>query len=188
MLQDQFSKWNSIKVKARFDYLCAKCGSTNHIQAHDPTGTHKDWHNGIALCGECHSKEHPNIPHDLFTNKMQQPYWSNISARQLAKELHCHSRTIIRRAKKLGIPIGQPLSEKDKNRLLAYITIRPRNPNEPITQFRNRLGLSQKQLAQQLDVAILTIRRWEHGQERMHFGNKKRLEQLAKTVDIPITE
>ena len=114
MKQDQFSKWNATKVKAKYDYTCAQCGSTENIQAHDPTGQHKDWRLGIALCGECHSLEHPNTPKNLFLTKAHQPYWPNISARTLAKKIGCHNRTVIRRAKKLGIPMGKPLSPKDK--------------------------------------------------------------------------
>lgn len=115
----RFSRWHSAMVKAKYDYTCAKCGSTENIQAHDPTGTHKNWRVGIALCGDCHSKEHPDVPRTLFINKNHQPYWPNISARSLAQEIKCHSRTIVRIAKKLGIPTGIPLSDEDKARIVS---------------------------------------------------------------------
>lgn len=117
MKQDQFSKWNATKVKARADYTCQKCGSMENIQAHDPTMKHTDWLLGVALCGDCHSEKHPDMPPGLFTITGHQPYWPNVSARQLAKKFHCHNRTIIRWAKRLGIPLGQPLNDKDKERL-----------------------------------------------------------------------
>lgn len=119
-MRNQFSRWNSVKVKARYNYTCAKCGSMNNIQAHDPTETHQNWEDGIALCGKCHSKEHPNVPQQLFLASAHQPMWPNISARTLAKELQCHSRTIIRRARKLNIPFGIPLNEENKLRLANY--------------------------------------------------------------------
>lgn len=51
-----------------------------------------------------------------------------------------------------------------------------------VKELRNRLGLTQEQFAKKLDVVPITIRRWEKGQGKMHLGNKKRLEQLAKQV------
>lgn len=121
MKQDQFSRWNSTKVKARAGYTCQKCGSMENIQAHDPSRTHSDWRSGVALCGDCHSKEHPDIARGLFTISGHQPYWPNISARSLAQELSCHNRTIIRWAAKLRIPFGQPLSPENKERLRISI-------------------------------------------------------------------
>jgi len=118
-MRNQFGSWSATKVKAKFNYTCACCGATENIQAHDPTGEHKDWRVGIALCGKCHSKGHPDRPANLFTTKVFQPTWPNISARSLAKEIGCHNRTVIRRAKKLGIPSGKPLSDKDKERIAS---------------------------------------------------------------------
>jgi hypothetical protein len=130
-MRNQFSKWNSVKVKARYNYTCARCGSMENIQAHDPSMQHSDWRMGIALCGECHSKEHPDVPKRLFTSSGKQPYWPNMSARTLAKEIACHSRTIIRRAKKLGILPGKPLSEEDKQRIMNIkFDISPALPEE----------------------------------------------------------
>jgi len=52
-----------------------------------------------------------------------------------------------------------------------------------VKELRRKLGLSQEQLARQLDVATFTIRRWEKGQGKIHPGNQRRLEQLAKKVN-----
>lgn len=118
MKRNEFSRWEAVKVKAKYDFTCAKCGSMENIQAHDPTKKHSDWRVGIALCGDCHSKEHPDRPKGLFAKKSYQPAWHNISARSLAKEIGCHSRTVFRHAKKLGIPFGQPLSDENRQRLI----------------------------------------------------------------------
>lgn len=158
MKRNQFSKWHAVKVKAKFNYTCARCGSTENIQAHDPTGSHADWREGIALCGGCHSKEHPNVPKELFLISGHQPYWPNISARTLSKELGYHNRTIIRRAKKLGIPSGIPLSVNNKKRIaeasLSNITAELR------AKYKNALTL--KDVAEYLKVADRTLRRWIH--------------------------
>ena len=108
--------WASI-VKGNAKYKCQVCGSTELIQAHDPTHSHSNPLDGIALCAEHHSQQHPNIPHNLFFNKRMQPYWDNISASSLAKHRNVHPRTIIRQAKKLGIHTGV-LSDTDKEILL----------------------------------------------------------------------
>lgn len=135
MRRDQYSKWNSVKVKAKYDYTCAKCSSMENIQAHDPTGKHNDWRQGIALCGSCHSLEHPNVPRNLFSLKTHQPYWPNISARSLAKEFGCHNRTIIRRAQQLEILAGEVLSESNRKLLeLSYRHQRQRGLREYLTE------------------------------------------------------
>jgi transposase-like protein len=113
MVRNQFSKWNSVKVKAKYDYTCAICKSTENIQAHDPTREHKDWKVGIALCGYCHAKEHPEVPIGIFLAKNKQPYWHNISARTIAKNIGCHNRTVIRIAKKLSIATNCKISDED---------------------------------------------------------------------------
>lgn len=146
--KDQYSKYFSIMVKARYDWTCAKCGSVENIQAHDPTQQHINWRVGIALCGKCHAKEHPNIPSNLFLTSRQQPYWPNISARTLAKEMRCSSRTVIRRARLLNIPSGKTLTEKDKELIIGQ-------PYNNITQY-----LTIKEIANRLGVHPQTVNYW----------------------------
>jgi excisionase family DNA binding protein len=148
MVRNQFSKWNSTKVKARADYTCVECGSTENIQAHDPTGSHKDWRQGVCLCGECHSKKHPELPPSLFAVKTHQPYWPNISARSLANEIGCHNRTIIRIANQLGIKSGIPLSNSDRNLIASYYS----RINGPDTDI-----LSVKQIATIFGIHYRTV-------------------------------
>lgn len=122
MKADQYSKFDSIKVKARANYQCKLCGANDRVQAHAPNGDHSDWRKGICLCADCHSKQHPDVPRNLFFTETQQPYWPNISARALGLEFNCHNRTVIRAAKALGIPHGKPLSDKNKSQLSKRIT------------------------------------------------------------------
>jgi len=117
MRADQYNRIDSIKVKARADYKCQRCGSDEAVQAHAPDGDHTDWREGIALCGNCHADEHPDMPRSLFLSKVHQPYWHNISARALAIECNHHTRTIIRHAKRLRIASNCDLSDKDKQRI-----------------------------------------------------------------------
>lgn len=121
MRADQYSTIDSIKVKARADYKCRRCGSDEAIQAHAPNGDHTDWRKGIALCGNCHADEHPDVPRSLFLSRVHQPYWHNISARALAIECNCHTRTIIRHAKRLGIDSNCALSDTDKEHIKSSI-------------------------------------------------------------------
>jgi len=124
MKADQYSRHESIKVKARANYLCEFCGSDQMVQAHAPDGNHSDWRKGICLCAGHHADQHPNIPRNLFFTKMQQPYWPNVSARAIATELGCHNRTVIRAAKKLEIAISTPISDNDRGRLKELIKSR----------------------------------------------------------------
>lgn len=96
----------AILVKANAGYRCAQCGSTEFLQAHDPTGRHIDPRDGNCLCGDCHAKQHPNIPLQVFTSPNHQPYWHNLSASSVAKILGVHPRTIWRWARKLKVPKG----------------------------------------------------------------------------------
>lgn len=101
--------------KSNAKYLCSECGATEFIQAHHQIPD--DDSSLVCLCATCHSKKHPDIALGLFYAKQTQPYWENISASSLSKQLGCHPRTIIRRANKLGIPKGV-LSVKSRTRLL----------------------------------------------------------------------
>lgn len=121
-MKKDYNKTFSIRVKARAHYACEKCGSTEYVQAHAPNGDHSDWRKGIALCAAHHADEHPSIPRELFFIKNHQPYWLNISASSLAKELGCHSRTIIRAARRFGIACSISLSEENRTRIIKYVT------------------------------------------------------------------
>lgn len=45
-------------------YCCQRCGGTKHLQRHHTIAG--DDSSTILLCAECHSKEHPNIPKQVF--------------------------------------------------------------------------------------------------------------------------
>ena len=68
MNQLQSNAWNVEKVKRKYNYTCAKCGSTENIETHDPTREHSDWRNGIVLCFNCHRKEHLAINRSNSSN------------------------------------------------------------------------------------------------------------------------
>lgn len=125
MTNNEYSPATATKIKAIYDYICTICNSTEHIQAHAPNGDHSDWTKGIALCGNCHADQHPEIPRGLFLNKTQQPYWPNISARSLATKIGCHNRTVIRIAKRLDIPRGIPLTQDNLG--LIYQAVNSKN-------------------------------------------------------------
>ena len=134
MRADQYSPQDAVKVKARANYQCELCGSDQMVQAHAPNGDHSDWRDGVCLCAQHHWEQHPTVPQRLFFLESQQPYWPNVTARALAVELNRHSRTIIRAARKLGIPRGAPLSPPDKERirlLIAHPGPLVRRPREP---------------------------------------------------------
>ena len=61
-------KWARI-VKRNANYTCQECGSTDLVQAHDPTGEHTDIEKGICLCASCHADKHPDLPRELFLSK-----------------------------------------------------------------------------------------------------------------------
>ena len=127
MRADQYSPQDAVKVKARANYQCEFCGSDQMVQAHAPNGDHSDWRGGVCLCAQHHWEQHPDVPRSLFFTEMQQPYWPNVTARALAVEFNHHSRTIIRAAKKLGIPRSAPLSPLDKKRI-RLLVVRPSPP------------------------------------------------------------
>ena len=105
---------SAIITKSNAGYICQECGSRDNLQAHHCI-PHDD-STLICLCAVCHHKRHPNMALRLFTHKQSQPYWRNKSASKLAGELGVCSRTIIRRARKLGI--GKGLLPYDKEILL----------------------------------------------------------------------
>lgn len=109
------TKWAAV-VKSNAHYTCIECGSTELIQAHDPTRRHIDPKDGQCLCAEHHSRKHPDIPKALFFAYNRQPYWENKSASTIAREHGLSPRTIWRRAKLLGISKGI-LSDEDEKRI-----------------------------------------------------------------------
>lgn len=94
----------AVQIKSNANYTCRQCGSTELVQAHHQIPG--DDSTLIALCAECHSQKHPDIPKALFFSVNHQPYWHNKSASSIARELQVHSRTIVRAARRLGIPPG----------------------------------------------------------------------------------
>lgn len=119
----------SLRVKSNAKWVCQECGSTEFIQGHHQVP--KDDSTIIPLCADCHSKKHPGVPRGLFFVKNHQPYWENGSASSIAHDVGVHPRTIIRRARNLGIPKGI-LSAEDReqlyNRILS-LTDSTRNSN-----------------------------------------------------------
>ena len=142
MKSDQYSGHDSIKVKARADYLCELCGFDQMVQAHAPNGDHSDWRDGVCLCAQHHWEQHPNLPRRLFFMELYQPYWPNVAASALGREFNRHSRTIIRAARKLGIPSGAPLSPPDRERI-KLLVVRPippvRHPRKPFQVVKGKI-------------------------------------------------
>lgn len=93
-----------IRAKSNARYVCQECGSTEFIQAHHQIP--RDDGSLIVLCAVCHSKRHSDVPLGLFFSRTCQPYWENISAASLARQLNKHPRTIYRVAKRLNIAKG----------------------------------------------------------------------------------
>ena len=130
MKADQYSRYDSVKVKARADYRCEICGSDQAVQAHAPDGDHSDWRDGVCLCAGCHAGQHPNVPQSLFFTSAHQPFWPNVSARALAREFGCHSRTLVRLAKRLDVPSGVALSDNDRERIRKAILSKGQSENK----------------------------------------------------------
>lgn len=108
----------SLKVKSNARWVCQECGSTEFIQGHHQMP--KDDSTIIALCADCHSKKHPNVPRGLFFVKNHQPYWENISASSLAQSIGVHPRTVIRVVRKLDIAKGF-LSDANRKRICSRV-------------------------------------------------------------------
>jgi len=119
-----------VRAKANAGYRCQECGSTELIQAHHEIPG--DDSSLIVLCAECHSKRHPNVPKTLFFSTNNQPYWQNKSASSLAKDLGVHSRTVIRVAKRIGIPPGN-LTSENIEKIKVNITLTKLRPGTYIT-------------------------------------------------------
>lgn len=100
------------KAKIKAHYTCEGCSGKEFIQTHHEIPG--DDSTIVVLCGECHSRKHPDVPKALFLSVIRQSYWVNKSAVSLAKELGVHPRTIIRAAKRLEILPGDNLSQWDE--------------------------------------------------------------------------
>ena len=107
-------------AKVRANYTCEECGSTEYVQAHHIV-PQRDDSPLVCLCAKCHSEKHPDVPIGLFFNEKQQPTCPNISTNSLSGKLDCHNRIVIRHARKLRIPFGEPIS--DENLALLRSTI-----------------------------------------------------------------
>ena len=107
-------------VKSNAKYTCRECGKTEFIHAHHKIP--RDDNSLICLCAGCHSKKHPNMSVNLFFSKHIQPYWTNKSAASLGRLWGISSRTVIRTARRLGLPKGT-LTTSDEKRLEANIDI-----------------------------------------------------------------
>ncbi len=123
----------SLRVKSNAKYTCQECGSTEFIQGHHQIP--RDDSTIIPLCADCHSKKHPDVPVRSFFNKSHQPYWENISAASLARQLGKHPRTIYRIAKKLGITKGV-LSDEAKTAIVNGLTHRMYSEPSPVYVFK----------------------------------------------------
>lgn len=143
----------AVRAKANAHYQCRQCGSTELVHAHHEIPG--DDSSLVALCAECHSKKHPDLPRSLFFNRGIQPYWHNKSAASLAKELGVCSRTVIRAAKKLEILPGE-LTTKDERQIRQIVSLRNSalRKNYTSTEARKRLRLSRFQFDYRIKLGI----------------------------------
>ena len=74
----------AIEAKKKARGICQECGSINHIQTHHRIA--EDDSSIVVLCGDCHSKKHPDTPKVLFLSVLRQRYWFNKSAVSLARD------------------------------------------------------------------------------------------------------
>ena len=57
--------------------------------------------------------------------------------------------------------------------------------NEAIRTLRKRRGLTQEQLAEQLGISVMTVRRWEWGER---VPNADDLKKASQVLDVPVTD
>jgi len=127
-------------VRSRDNWTCQKCGRSEYVQAHHIDQV-KDYplftnlpDNGISLCVYCHADAHPEVPRNLFiANVIKAEKEGCISAGKLAKELKVNPRTIVRRARKLGIlkPMQKWMFTQEEAEILR---------NEKYTPFHRKAG------------------------------------------------
>lgn len=56
-----------------------------------------------------------------------------------------------------------------------------------IKKIRNQLGITQEQLAHELDISFSTINRWENGHRSPSKLAKRRLLEFCKNSNVDIT-
>jgi len=167
---------NAAATKARREAgdICQECVSTEFIQTHHEIPG--DDSTIVVLCGECHSRKHPDVPKALFLSVHRQFYWFNKSASSLARQLGVHPRTVIRAAKRLEILPGD-LSPWDEELIrknipkLSWGKPKPRKMHQrqlvrerraPVTEFTiiTDAFLSLPKAAKQLGKPKVTLYRW----------------------------
>lgn len=62
------------------------------------------------------------------------------------------------------------------------------NCSEMIKDIRSRLGLSQMELAEQLEVTFATVNRWENGRSKPASAAMQKLEDLCRRCNLQIVE
>ncbi len=54
-----------------------------------------------------------------------------------------------------------------------------------LQELRKQHNVTQEKLAEAVDVSVMTVRRWEHGEFGPEFD---RLDQIAEALSIPVIE
>ncbi len=192
----------AIKAKTKAHNTCQECGATELIQTHHEIPG--DDSTIVVLCGECHSRKHPDAPKALFLSIHRQHYWFNKSAASLARELRVHPRTVIRAARRLEILPGDNLSPWDEELIrnnipkLSWGKPKPREMHQrqlvrerraPVTEFTiiTDAFLSVPKAAKQLGKPKVTLYRWIEANKliAVTFGGilfvpKSELERIKK--------
>ena len=126
----------SARVRANAGWKCERCGSEEALQAH-----HQKDGTGISLCSRCHAWQHINLTNLIMTAPVRP--WPNQTANGLARRFGVCNRTIIRRARRLQVPFGIPISTENIDKIGK--TVRPRNgianySTEDIERIRNSIA------------------------------------------------
>lgn len=104
------------QVKRDAGYKCVECGSEEKVQGHHMIPQDDD--SIIALCAECHSSKHPDIPKAwFFSEKNNKPFWENMPIYKIADECEVTQPRVKRYAYALGIVAGHVLNPEDEHRL-----------------------------------------------------------------------
>jgi len=185
----------SIRAKANAHHTCQECGSTELIQAHHEIPG--DDNSLIALCAECHSKRHPDVPKALFFSTNIQPYWHNKSASSLAKELSVCSRTVIRAARKFKVNQGR-LSDGEetliKTAIMHHWQMLPTDLEllREKTKLREKMRRELRQIKDQYRIRIANMIASTRGNQKMHMQQdcaqiNERYKATIKRLDKQIT-